>query len=155
MTELDLAESMQTSAQAAVHWAREMFGTTLDFSEDSLPAVERILQQLGDRRPKSWFANLFSDRSTGHKNTEIAMVWGSYVGEVMRRQWGGEWRSERKNRVSLWVNGSVTFPVEMVYNYLTNRSQDSVCVMYNCFQQSLTQQTTPTMRPVFHLISEG
>src|SRR5215831_16999613 len=69
-------------AEQAVQKARE-FNAQLDYSENSLMEVEVILAQLARHTPEAADA-------VG----EACKMWGSYLGEVVRRRFGGEWSVE-------------------------------------------------------------
>jgi hypothetical protein len=83
------ADLVLTAAESALLTASVRWGVALDFSRESLRGVEEILgtlhealraqDQPGDPRPGT------------DQVRRMAVVWGAYVGEVMRRHYGGRW----------------------------------------------------------------
>jgi len=82
MEQKDIGAMMLAFADEAVKMGREGFEMELDFSEASLQKVEEILSHLSSEMPEG-----ASDSSID----EMSKVWGGYLGEVVRRRWGGEW----------------------------------------------------------------
>jgi hypothetical protein len=76
-----LDRMMSAYSEEAVRQARADYRETLDGSPGSLPALERILNRLCpapdplDKDEAEW----------------LTMLWGSYFGELLRREFGGEW----------------------------------------------------------------
>ncbi|MEW5873086.1 MAG: hypothetical protein AB1894_27755 [Chloroflexota bacterium] len=74
-------------ANYAVKAAKERFGLTLDFSELTLPNFENLLvlatKHIDDYKSEGKVTYKIIQRT--------ATVWGSYLGEVMRHELGGEW----------------------------------------------------------------
>ena len=77
-----LAEDMADSARSAVEFTKTQFHTNLDYGIDSLTQLE----QLFDRIPYT-MPNPDSKETTGL----LTRLWGSYLGEVIRKQHGGKW----------------------------------------------------------------
>ena len=67
----------------AVDLAARNFRTTLDWSEESVRQVEKMLSRLHDEFGKK--------RPPEDTIWTFAKAFGSYVGEVLRRHYGGEW----------------------------------------------------------------
>lgn len=65
-------------AEVAVMTAAEQHGLTLDLSDDSIRLVEQVVAQL-------------RETCAGDQAWQQAQVWGSYFGEVYRRNHGGTW----------------------------------------------------------------
>src|SRR5436309_15682385 len=82
MEQKDISAMMLAFADEAVKMGREGFEVELDFSEGSLQKVEEILSQLSTEMPES---------ATDASIDEMSKMWGGYLGEVVRRRWGGEW----------------------------------------------------------------
>lgn len=142
MTELDISEAMRSHAQAAVLWAREVFEVKLDYSEASLQEVEKILGKLRDRLPKGIVGKLLNHRASKQEMTEIAVVWGSYIGEVMRQQWQGKWclggKSLTDHSNVVLVQGFSLSPIAAVYNHLAS-NEGSIYAYYQTLKQTLEQ----------------
>ena len=76
-----LAGTIVAQSQQAIKAAKLTFDESLDFTSDSLDGVERIMSKLQNQEPKL----------TDDHITELSKLWGVYVGEVIRRYYGGQW----------------------------------------------------------------
>jgi hypothetical protein len=77
-----LAEDMEANARNAVELAETRFQATLDYGIDSL----QVLESLCDRREYA-----MPDAESKETIGLLTRLWGSYLGEVIRRKHGGEW----------------------------------------------------------------
>ncbi|MGA7341747.1 MAG: hypothetical protein WBE72_24750 [Terracidiphilus sp.] len=106
----DLGAMMEGYANAAVELSAGGFGHKLDFSSESVDALDDILVLVGD-------------------SPELDMdfevrLWGSYLGEVLRRRYAGSWEMTvypggASAVPSVDVRGSRLFPLMKVYRRLT------------------------------------
>jgi hypothetical protein len=121
-------------AEKAVQAARE-FSARLDYSEQSLLEVETILDRLAAGPP-----------SPSDDMTETCKMWGSYLGEVVRRRFGGEWAFEtypgkQFATLTLSVGGNKLFPTMKVHRRLTQGQDDNVWSFYRMVKARL--ETVP------------
>jgi len=105
---------MQQLAEEAVKAAAERFGQSLDYTENSLASFETLLQQAYE---------LYSSKGSGKDIPEetiqiTARVWGSYLGELMRRKWGGEWVVNGPD-VNLTISGKSCSPIQQIFKRIT------------------------------------
>ena len=104
---------MEVFAIDAVHAARSSHGFDLDYSSDSLRDLDQILERAHKtlRMPEDMFF-AFPD------------MWGGYLGEVIRRKWGGQWLIPSdgpfKDQISLAVRGETISPPMQVLRRVTN-----------------------------------
>ncbi len=155
-----LDEMMQEYAERATELARD-FNATLDYSGESVEALERILAQLSDEHrafmgaqarargadsaaagdDKGGRATAGAVRDEGHEQSVdeqmvvMCKLWGGYLGEVVRRRWGGEWAMETYPGASfatltLNVRGAKLFPSMKIYRRLTEGAGDDVWKFY-------------------------
>jgi hypothetical protein len=115
-------------AEEAVVAARK-FQSRLDYSENSLMELETILAHLAGEMP-------LDDMS------ETCKIWGSYLGEVVRRRFGGEWSIEtypgkQFATLTLNVNGNKLFPSIKVHRRLTEGDGDNVWSFYKMVKSRL------------------
>jgi hypothetical protein len=86
-TDAKLAGTVVAQSQLAVQTAKLKFSESIDFSSESLDAVERIMSvlhtQASGRDPNQKLGD--------EQITELSKLWGIYVGEVIRRYYGGQW----------------------------------------------------------------
>jgi hypothetical protein len=88
----DVNLRIQRVAESAVTIARDRFDTSLDFSEGNLGQLELLLQQANEHYIQ---ASSVENAPPVPIDTTVR-VWGSYLGEVIRRSLGGEWIVEEK-----------------------------------------------------------
>ncbi len=145
-----LDDTIDELAQAAVYLAREQFEIDLDFSEDSLQQVETILDGYYKILPKGVMRTLGQILKRGPSQEEIqrmAMVWGAYIGEVIRRHWGGEWTTESNAPVgavlTLRVHEIEMFPPAKAYKRLTNGPEDNIWFYYEVLKHNIASNNPP------------
>ncbi len=132
----DIGAMMQSYAEDAVRMARE-FRVELDYSEQSLEQVEHLLDELHEElqngpAPKT---SQSAERSSNQQVDEMSRIWGGYLGEVVRRRFGGEWTIEKYPAgdfliVTLNVNGAKVFPAMKIHKRLTNGAADNLLAFY-------------------------
>ena len=120
-------------AEKAVQKARE-FNTQLDYTENSLMEVEGILSQLAS-------SSTAAQASPGDVG-EMCKMWGSYLGEVVRRRFGGEWSVEtypgkQFATLTLSVGANKLFPTVKVHRRLTQGVDDNVWTFYKMVKVKL------------------
>jgi cyanate lyase len=101
-----VAAMVSSYAEQALALARD-FNAQLDYSENSLMEVETILSSLSREMPLS--------KPSDDDVSEICKIWGCYLGEVVRRRFGGEWSIEtypgkQFATLTLNVDGNKLFP---------------------------------------------
>jgi hypothetical protein len=123
----DSVAAMASSyAEQAVALARD-FSAQLDYSENSLMEVETILSALSREMPAT--------KPSDDDVSEICKIWGSYLGEVVRRCFGGEWSIEtypgkQFATLTLNVDGNKLFPSIKVHRRLTEGDGDNIWAFY-------------------------
>ncbi len=101
---------MEGYARAAAELGRQTFRQNLDFSAGSIDALDEILVLVGDSPELDL-------------DFEVRL-WGSYLGEVLRRRYTGAWAMTQYPGgaaavPSIDVRGSHLFPLVKVYRRLT------------------------------------
>ena len=117
----DLGAMMEGYAQAAVDCARREFKQKLDFTAESIDALDEILVLVGES------PELDVDFE--------ARLWGSYLGEVLRERYAGSWgMTQYPGGVvavpAVDVRGSRLFPLMKVYRRLTVGEEDDLRAFY-------------------------
>ena len=134
--EHDSVEAMVLAyAKQAVTLAHE-FHAQLDFSENSLMEVETILDRLAREMPAS--------KPSSDDVSELCKVWGSYLGEVVRRRFGGDWSIEtypgkQFATLTLTVDGNKLFPSMKIHRRLTEGEGDNVWSFYKMVKTKLAK----------------
>jgi hypothetical protein len=145
-TEPTVNDMMLAYALDAVDHAKQVMGVDLDFTLESIEKVESILDAMFRAKPKSLLAKLVK-RAPSLKDIDLfAKAYGGYIGEVLRRQGGGEWYLDedivpgqtviglRKGSVRIW-------PAAKVGKRLTNGPEDNVWHYYQVILRENWQST--------------
>ena len=122
----NLGAMMQAYAEQAVAAARQ-FQVELDYSEESLQQVEAILGGLQ--------SGAASAAPSDAEAEDLCKVWGGYLGEVVRRRWGGEWvlgnyPGGNVLTVALSTPGGTVFPSMKIYRRLNQGATENVWLFY-------------------------
>jgi hypothetical protein len=145
MPERTIGQIMQGHADDAVNYARLRFRSPLDFTVPSLEHVDRMLGAMYFDVPRTLWQKIRA-RLTGHQRSDeelwtLSKMWGGYVGEVIRRQWGGSWHSslqpDASVRISLEVAGSRCYPCDEVKRRLSGGRSDKTPGIYKVMESQL------------------
>jgi hypothetical protein len=123
-----VAEMTAAYAEQAVK-AALAFDARLDYSENSLMELESLLDKVSSSRQLEDAA-------------EACKMWGSYLGEVVRRRFGGEWSIETYPgkdfaTLTLSVGGAKLFPTMKIHRRLTRGSDDNLWTFYKMVKDRL------------------
>jgi hypothetical protein len=140
-----ISDMMEQYAADAVRLAPE-FGVTLDYSESSVEALERILDQLANKFPSSE-TEPRSEDSMQKELDSISRIWGGYFGETIRRLWGGEWGVETYPGtvapvISVDIGGAKLFPVMKIFRRLTKGQDENVWRFYQMVRARVSERQT-------------
>ncbi len=120
-------------AEIAVTMVQQVDGYQLDYSPESLKAVDRIL------------LNLHNQGVSPQSIQKTVISLGCYVGEVMVRNLGYKWDlpSETERAVGFSMigvrdkKGGFSNPIGKVYKRVQNGQEDSVVFFYAVFSKSI------------------
>ena len=93
----DVDAVMRGYAEKAVKLARRSRGAMLDYSLKSVYQVEQMAAAIRGRTESGLHADAYGDPSPDWDPSEypdypeLALTLGAYIGEVIRRRWGGNW----------------------------------------------------------------
>lgn len=112
---------MEGYAQGAVELARKDFQQNLDFSAESVDVLDEILILVGESPELDL-------------DFEVRL-WGSYLGEVLRRRYAGTWEMTQYPGGTVAVpavdvRGSRLFPLMKVYRRLTVGEEEDLRSFY-------------------------
>ena len=113
---------MEGYAQAAADLGKREFRQKLDFSSESIDALDEILVLVGE---------------SPELDLEFEVrLWGGYVGEVLRRRYEGVWEMTQypgglASVPSVEVRGSRLFPLTKVFRRLTEGDEEDLRSFYN------------------------
>jgi cell division septation protein DedD len=136
---------MQQIAEYAVKVAAEKFDQSLDYTENSLANFEVLLLQAHEQYSSQVSRKNFSQEAI----QKTARVWGSYLGELMRRKWGGEWVVSGTD-VKLMISGKSYSPIQQVYQRITMEQQyDTKKYIANIASDMMAYGGANSFSPVF------
>jgi hypothetical protein len=124
----DIGAMMEGYAHAAAEVAKREFQQKLDFTADSISALDEILVLLSE-------------------SPEIDLdyesrLWGSYLGEVLRMRYAGMWEmtqypGAQHAAPAVDVRGSRLFPLIKVYRRLTMGEEEDLPSFYSMVTERL------------------
>jgi hypothetical protein len=141
-----LDELMRDQAQFAVEYSAQVFGVTLDYSEASIEQVEKMLGKLYDAIPKGTGDSIVKKSPTPQEIlNKVSMSVGGYIGEVMKRQWGGKWKQNSPLRpdqelLTLEIVGIDVWPHMKVGKRLTNGPEDDVWFYFRALKDHIQKR---------------
>jgi hypothetical protein len=121
--------AMRNYAEKAVEMARSR-GVELDYSLKSVHAVEEMAGSIRRRAEGRLHADASGDPSPDWDPSEypdyseLALTFGAYIGEVMRRRWGGNWHNPGQG-ARLRIGAEDLNPCGLAYFRLT-REHDNL-----------------------------
>ena len=124
----DLGAMMEGYARAAAERAASEFHQKLDFSSESIDALDEILVLVGESPELDL-------------DFEVRL-WGSYLGEVLRRRYAGSWEmTQYPGGVvavpAIEVRASRLFPLLKVYRRLTVGEEEDLSAFYSMITERL------------------
>ena len=124
----DLGAMMEGYALAAADLARRDFRHKLDFTSESIDALDEILVLVGESPELDL-------------DFEVRL-WGSYLGEVLRRRYAGGWEMTQYPggavaMPAVELRGSRVFPLMKVYRRLTVGEEEDLRAFYTMVTERL------------------
>lgn len=119
---------MEGYARAAVEFAQRDFQQKLDFTSDSIDGLDDILVMVGESPELDL-------------DFEVRL-WGSYLGEVLRRRYAGSWEMTpypggAVSVPAVDVRGSRLFPLMKVYRRLTTGEEEDLRAFFSMVTERL------------------
>jgi hypothetical protein len=124
----DLGAMMEGYAQAAAELAKRDFRQKLDFTSESIDSLDDILVLVGESPELDL-------------DFEVRL-WGSYLGEVLRRRYAGGWEMTPYPGGAIAVpavdvRGSRVFPLTKVYRRLTVGEEEDLRAFFTMVTERL------------------
>lgn len=129
-----LAGTIVAQSQLAIQTAKLTFDESLDFSSDSLDQVERIMSKLHKQATEPG-----ADKLTEQQVSELSTLWGIYVGEVIRRYYGGQWALVG-GVPDLTLGGKNASPIDKVRKRITGGPMDNLKYYFTSIMKVLSSQ---------------
>ena len=130
-----LAGTIVAQSQLAIKTGKLQFGESLDFSSESLEQVERIMSALHKQVKEGAPDRKLSDDQI----TELSKLWGIYVGEVIRRYYGGQW-SLADGVPDLVLGGRNASPLAKVRKRIVDGPMDNLKYYFTSIMKVLSSQ---------------
>jgi hypothetical protein len=124
----DLGAMMEGYAQAAAELGKREFKQKLDFTSESIDGLDEILVLVGESPELDL-------------DFEVRL-WGSYLGEILRRRYAGSWEmTQYPGGVAavpaVDVRGSRLFPLMKVYRRLTVGEEEDLRAFFSMVTERL------------------
>jgi hypothetical protein len=135
MTNIPLDEEIAKAAAEAVSLTEIWFCEVLDFSEASIALLEAAVEEVDDLTPGG---------DSAENIDLLSWVWGSYIGEVLRRQVGGEWlewEDEYGQAIVLQSGKFKVFPHDKVRKRFINGKEHNLEAYYHAFRNLMSADT--------------
>jgi hypothetical protein len=127
-----LAERMASAAADAVKLTDTYFCERLDYSEASVATIERLVDDIQYSMPGG---------ATPANIDLLCRVWGAYVGEVFRRQVGGEWidwEDQYGKAIAFQSGGVKVFPQDKVRKRIAGGPEHNLRDYYGAFRDQMS-----------------
>jgi len=124
----DIGAMMEGYARGAIERALIDYRQKLDYTGESVDRLDEILVRVGE---------------TPDLDLEFEVrLWGSYLGEVVRRRYAGNWEMTQypggvATVPSIEVRGSRLFPLMKVFRRLTQGAEEDLCSFYSMITDRL------------------
>ena len=128
-----LAEDMEAHARHAVELAKTRFQATLDYGTESLQVLETLFDRVEYAMP---------DPESKETLGLLTRLWGSYLGEVIRRRHGGDWiiwTDKHGKTMALQVGDATIFTHNKVKKRLERGPEHNIWNYYQGVLASLPQ----------------
>jgi hypothetical protein len=129
-----LAEDMEANAQSAVELAKTRFQVALDYRPESIQELEKLCDRVQYAMP---------DAESKETLGLLTRLWGSYLGEVIRRRLGGEWiiwTDKHGKTMALRVGEATVFPHNKVKKRLERGTDHNIWNYYQSVMSSLEKE---------------
>ncbi len=130
-----LAGTIVALSQQAVKAGKMTYNEALDFSSDSLEGVERIMVVLHKQAKEA----APDQKLTDEQITELSKLWGTYVGEVIRRYYGGQW-SIVDGTPDLALGGRQASPLAKVRKRIVDGPMENLKYYFQSIMKVLSSQ---------------
>jgi hypothetical protein len=102
----------------------------LDYTPESVEQVEAVLEKLYGAVPRGVLARLFGRGPSAADISTMSKMYGAYIGECIRRKWGGQWEVDHPvagpRSFPISSRGHQSFPLGWCYKRLQNGPEDNV-----------------------------
>jgi hypothetical protein len=130
-----VADRMAAYAADAVEFAHSRFDVVLDYSPASIAGLETVVARLADAKAQGLVERLFKKAPTEEQLKKMCEMFGGYLGEVYRREVGGEWAMNREfDTIGIKRGDEWFFPPAKVSKRLSGKLHDSLVAYYEAMR---------------------
>lgn len=123
------AGSVLALAQQAVLTAQLDWSEPIECNEDSLDAVERILNKM------HWLKKAADSRITDEQVDSLSKSMGVMIGEVIRRHYGGQWRPSEDGSFEIPYPGTTIYPIARARKRIVDGPAENVKMYFSSMQR--------------------
>ena len=116
-------------AQQAVLTAQLDWSETIECSHDSLDAVERILNKM------HWLKKAPDSKVTDEQVDLLSKSMGVFLGEVIRRHYGGQWRPGEDGTFEIPYPGTTIHPIARARKRIVEGPAENVKMYFSSMQK--------------------
>jgi hypothetical protein len=132
-TDAKLAGVLVAQSTAAIHSARLKWAESLDYTQDSLEAIERLLGKMHNHYK-------FAAPGQGPNEEQLASaskMWGIYIGEVIRRHYGGQWSVANDGTLALSIGETQIYPVAKAHKRIVDGPMENIRYYFSAMMKVL------------------
>ena len=132
-TDAKLAGVLVAQSQLAVQTAKLKWAESLDYTPDSLDAIERML---GKMHNVAKYAAPGQGPSDEHMAT-ASRIWGIYIGEVIRRHYGGQWSTNEAGALTLSIGEAQVDPIAKARKRIADGPTENIRYYFSSMEKVL------------------
>jgi len=132
-TDAKLAGVLVAQSQLAVQTAKLKWAESLDYTPDSLDAIERML---GKMHNLAKYAAPGQGPSDEHMAT-ASRIWGIYIGEVIRRHYGGQWSTNEAGALTLSIGEAQVDPIAKARKRIADGPTENIRYYFSSMEKVL------------------
>jgi len=141
-----ISDEMKSMAEQCVKFTRDLLKIHINFEEESLEAIDKILDHYYKNRPKG-IGKLFRRGPSPELVNHMSLLFGGYIGEVIRRNCGGQWKVDTETIpdqeiITFEVYGTKMLPAQEVFKRLRNGEGERASVWYANLMKKIKQEAT-------------
>ena len=127
----DINTNILKESEYTVKTAKKELGKTLDYSVNSLKDLDLLIEHV-----RNHFLNLKNEGKLADQTIQRASVSiGCYLGEVIRRAYGGTWEAKNNVLNVLAISGKEVSPIRYIFDRLTKDSTYSLDKYWSDIEQ--------------------
>jgi len=145
--EMLVEQYLVAARDAAVRWRSVPF----DYMPATIDLLEEMLEELHQELNRKSVRRRFGLGASEVDVTQWANLWGIYLGETLRRQFGGTWITGHEEAPTLlaveFPDGTVTFPTARVFRRLSDGAAENVVEYYQTVQREVESVPADEVAP--------